>query len=105
MLQGKMQAMPAFSFNINDMTVNIFNIPTAGEGHPKHVHNYDHVTAVHSGKILVTTEKHGSFELTKDSPPVLFPKDEWHELEALEDGTSFTNYFGLNANNQTNLSE
>jgi hypothetical protein len=31
--------------------------------------------------------------MTKDSQPLNLPAGEWHELEALEDGTVFVNVF------------
>lgn len=95
-LTDKKPAIPTYSFNVNDTTTNIFHISKAGEGHPKHYHDYDHVTVVHSGKLLVRTENNGEFEMTKDTRPLLFPKGQWHELEAIEDNTIFTNVFGLN---------
>lgn len=85
--------MPTYSFTVNGATINTFHIPKAGEGHPKHEHDFDHVTLVHAGRLLVTTPN-VTFEMTKDTKPILFPANEWHELEAIEDGTVFTNVFG-----------
>jgi quercetin dioxygenase-like cupin family protein len=63
-----------------------------GEGIPKHEHAYSHLTMVHSGRLLVT--KDGKrLEMTKDTQPVNLIAGEWHELEALEDGTVFVNVF------------
>ncbi len=101
MLDQNKPALPTYSFNVNGATINTFHIPKAGEGHPKHQHEYNHVTMVHSGRLLVTTPK-VTFEMTKDTRPILFPADEWHELEAIEDGTVFTNVFGENQASQFN---
>ena len=99
MLDQSKPALPTYSFNVEGATINTFNIAKAGEGHPKHEHDYDHVTLVHAGKLKVTTPN-VVFEMTKDTKPILFPANEWHELEAMEDGTVFTNVFGLNKDAQ-----
>jgi quercetin dioxygenase-like cupin family protein len=100
MLDENKIALPKYSFSVNDSTINTFHVDKAGEGHPKHEHDYDHVTLVHSGRLLVTTQNNGIFEMTKDSKPLLFPANQWHELEAMEDGTVFTNVFGLGQEGQ-----
>lgn len=100
MLDQSKQAMPKFIFTLDGCTINTFHIEKAGEGHPKHEHNYDHVTQVHSGKLLVTTST-TSFIMDKNSKPILFPANEWHELEAIENETVFCNIFAENKDNQT----
>jgi quercetin dioxygenase-like cupin family protein len=102
MLDQSKQAMPRFFFTLDGCTVNTFHIDKAGEGHPKHVHNHDHVTQVHSGRLLVTMA-HTSFVMTKDSQPINFPANEWHELEALDDNTVFCNIFAAGKEAQTLL--
>lgn len=92
MLDQSKQALPRFVFTVDGCTINTFHIAKAGEGHPKHQHEYEHVTQVHSGRLLCTMA-HTSFEMTKDTTPIKFPANEWHELEALEDGTVFCNVF------------
>jgi hypothetical protein len=47
---------------------------------------------VHAGSLLVTKEGK-SLTMTKDTQPVNLVAAEWHELEALEDGTVFVNVF------------
>lgn len=64
----------------------------AGEGLPKHEHVYSHLTMCHSGSIKVSNEKR-SIVMTKDTQPVNLVANEWHEIEALEDGTVFVNVF------------
>ena len=93
MLDQSKQAMPTYSFDVDECTINTFHIQKAGEGHPKH--DYDHVTQVHSGKLLVTTPK-TSFVMDKNTKPILFPAKEWHELEAIENETVFCNIFAEN---------
>ena len=63
-----------------------------GEGLPKHEHHYSHLTMCHAGSILVTKEGK-SLTMTKDTQPVNLIANEWHEIEALEDGTVFVNVF------------
>lgn len=92
MLDQSKVAYPRFFFTVDGCTINTFHIDKAGTGHPKHEHDYDHVTQVHAGRLLITTPN-TSFEMDKNSKPVRFPAKEWHELEALEDGTVFCNVF------------
>ena len=63
-----------------------------GQGLPRHHHNFAHLTMVHAGAVLVTKEGK-SLTMTKDTQPVNLVANEWHELEALEDGTVFVNVF------------
>jgi quercetin dioxygenase-like cupin family protein len=63
-----------------------------GQGVLRHEHNYAHLTVCHSGSILVTKEGK-SLTMTKDTQPVNLVANEWHEIEALEDGTVFVNVF------------
>lgn len=63
-----------------------------GEGLPKHEHSYSHLTQCHSGSCLVRKE-YIEKVLTKHDQPVNLKANEWHEIEALEDGTVFVNVF------------
>jgi quercetin dioxygenase-like cupin family protein len=63
-----------------------------GQGIPKHTHGYSHLTMCHAGSCLVTKENK-SLTMTKDTQPVNLVGAEWHEIEALEDGTVFVNVF------------
>ena len=85
---------PIYSFTFNGVTNNIYHA-NVDEGLPKHEHDYAHVTACHSGRLLVTKEN-ARLEMTKDTQPVLLTENEWHELEALEDGTVFCNTLVVN---------
>jgi quercetin dioxygenase-like cupin family protein len=62
----------------------------AGEGLPKHEHAYTHLTMCHAGKCIVRKEGR-ELVMTKDTQPVNLIAGEWHEIEALEDGTVFVN--------------
>lgn len=93
MLDPNKPALPTYSFTVDGSTINTFHIDKCGDGHPKHQHTWDHVTLVHAGKLRVRTQNNGEFDMTKNTQPILFPANQWHELEAMEDGTVFTNVF------------
>lgn len=63
-----------------------------GEGLPRHQHGYAHLTMCHAGSCKVSNERR-SIVMTKDTQPVNLVAGEWHEIEALEDGTVFVNVF------------
>ena len=63
-----------------------------GEGLPKHDHEFAHLTMCHSGSCIVRKESK-QLVMTKDTQPVNLVAHEWHEIEALEDGTVFVNIF------------
>lgn len=63
-----------------------------GQGLPKHEHLYAHLTICHAGSIKVS-KKGRVLVMTKDTQPVNLVANEWHEIEALEDGTIFVNVF------------
>tara|TARA_R110002126_G_scaffold71693_4_gene179602 strand:- start:761 stop:1039 length:279 start_codon:yes stop_codon:yes gene_type:complete len=63
-----------------------------GEGLPRHEHTFEHLTMCHAGKCIIRKENR-ELVMTKDTQPVNLLANEWHELEALEDGTVFVNVF------------
>lgn len=73
------------------IVLNVFH-PRKGEGLPKHSHVYSHLTMCHAGSIIVRKESR-ELVMTKDTQPVNLVAGEWHEIEALEDGTVFVNVF------------
>ena len=72
-------------------TVAVFHA-NAGEGLPAHSHVYAHLTMCHAGSCVVHKEGR-ELVMTKDTQPVNLTANEWHEIEALEDGTVFVNVF------------
>jgi quercetin dioxygenase-like cupin family protein len=63
-----------------------------GEGLPRHEHKYEHLTMCHSGKCVI--RKNGIEKIIdKYTQPINLKANEWHEIEALEDGTVFVNVF------------
>lgn len=83
--------VPRFTVNQDGTTINVYHA-NKGEGLPKHEHLYSHVTMCHAGSIAVRKEGR-ELVMTKDTQPVNLVANEWHEIEALEDGTVFVNVF------------
>ena len=82
---------PRFVVTQNGTTLNVYHA-NKGEGLPRHEHLYSHLTMCHSGSCLVRNERR-SLVMTKDTQPLNLVANEWHEIEALEDGTVFVNVF------------
>lgn len=66
-----------------------------GEGLPRHEHAYSHLTMCHAGSLIVRKEGR-ELVMDKHTQPVNLVAAEWHEIEALEDGTVFVNVFAEN---------
>lgn len=75
----------------NGAGINVYHA-NAGEGLARHEHAYSHLTFCHAGKCIVRKEGK-ELVMTKDTQPVNLVAGEWHEIEALEDGTVFVNVF------------
>jgi quercetin dioxygenase-like cupin family protein len=86
-----MQAAPRFTVTQDGTTLNIFHA-NKGEGLLRHEHTFFHLTMCHAGSCIVRKEKR-ELVMTKDTQPVNLVANEWHEIEALEDGTVFVNVF------------
>ena len=82
---------PRFTVTYDGATLNVFHA-NKGEGLPRHAHSYAHLTMCHSGSCVVRKEGR-ELLMTKDTQPVNLLAVEWHEIEALEDGTVFVNVF------------
>lgn len=85
----------ARQFTYMGLTVREYR-PNAGEGLPRHTHDYAHLTLCVSGKCVVRKENK-EFYLTPTDQPVELRGIEWHEIEAVEDGTVFCNIFPARA--------
>ena len=83
--------VPRFVVSQDGATLNVYHA-NKGEGLPKHEHVFSHLTFCHAGSIKVSNERR-SLVMTKDTQPVNLIANEWHEIEALEDGTVFVNVF------------
>lgn len=82
---------PHHSVVYDGTRVNVYHA-NRGEGLPRHDHLYAHLTMCHAGSCAIRKE---NLELvvTKDTQPLNLRASEWHEIEALEDGTVFVNIF------------
>jgi len=89
-------AAPKHMFTYDGASINVFHVDK-GEGLPSHSHAYAHATMCNAGSCLVSLEGR-SYTMTKDSQPLNLPAGEWHEIEALEDGTVFVNVFAEGKN-------
>ena len=76
---------------VNGVMLRVFHAQK-GEGIPRHQHAHDPVTMCHAGSIVARKEGR-ELVMTKDTQPVNLVGNEWHEIEALEDGTVFVNVF------------
>jgi quercetin dioxygenase-like cupin family protein len=82
---------PRHVFTYDGAILNIFHA-NRGEGLPRHEHNYAHASFCTAGKCVVRKENK-QLIMDKTTTPVNLLENEWHEIEALEDGTVFVNVF------------
>jgi hypothetical protein len=82
---------PRHSFNYDGAEIVVYHA-NRGEGLPKHEHRFSHATVCHSGSCVIRKENL-ELVMTKETQPVDLKAAEWHEIEALEDGTVFVNIF------------
>lgn len=82
---------PKFTVTQDGTMLNIYHA-NKKEGLPHHQHTYSHLTMCNAGSIIIRKENK-ELIMTKDTQPVNLVANEWHEIEALEDGTVFVNVF------------
>lgn len=82
---------PKHTFTYESTQNNVYHADK-GEGIPKHSHGYAHATICHAGSIIIRKENKEVIA-NKDSGAFNLVGGEWHEIEALEDGTVFVNIF------------
>lgn len=82
---------PRHAVTYDGATMHIFHA-IKGEGLPRHDHAYSHLTMCHSGSCVIRKEGR-EVVMNKDTMPINLVAGEWHEIEALEDGTVFVNVF------------
>ena len=63
-----------------------------GEGLPRHEHSFNHATMCNSGSCIVR-KANRELIIDKRTQPIDLVANEWHEIEALEDGSVFVNVF------------
>lgn len=84
----------AHTFNYDGVVLNIYHA-NKGEGIPSHAHPYSHATFCTAGSCKYTQEDR-SIIATKETQPVNLLAAQFHEIEAMEDGTVFVNVFAEN---------
>ena len=82
---------PTHSFTYAGAQVNVYHA-NKGEGLPRHEHLFAHATYCSSGSCMVRKEGK-ELIVDKSTQPINLVANEWHEIEALEDGTVFCNIF------------
>lgn len=82
---------PKHSFTYDGAQLSIYHA-NIGEGLSKHSHTFSHATICHNGSCKVSLEGRHHI-IDKNSQPLNLPAGEWHEIEALENGTVFVNVF------------
>lgn len=82
---------PVHKVTYDGAVLNVYHVDK-GQGLPRHEHAYAHLTLCHAGTVQITKEGKALI-MTKDTQPVNLVANEWHEIEALEDGTVFVNVF------------
>jgi len=83
--------VPVHSVTYDGATLNVYHA-NKGEGLPKHEHAFAHLTMCHAGEAIIRKEGR-ELVINKTTQPVNLTANEWHEIEALEDGTVFVNVF------------
>lgn len=79
------------SFTYDGASLNVYHAEK-GCGIPKHEHPYSHVTLCCAGSLIVRKENK-EIVIDKHTQPINLIANEWHELEAAENGTVFINVF------------
>jgi quercetin dioxygenase-like cupin family protein len=83
--------LPTHNFVYDGLQIYVYHA-NKGEGLPKHEHTFSHAIICNSGSCWVRKENKESL-MNKNSQPIDLPANEWHEIEAEENGTVFVNIF------------
>ena len=82
---------PKHQVTYDGASVNVYHA-NKGQGLSRHEHAYAHLTMCHAGSCVI--RKEGIEKIVdKNTQPINLKENEWHEIEALEDGTVFVNVF------------
>ena len=82
---------PAHNVTYDAATINVYHA-NKGQGLPRHEHAYAHATMCMNGSCYVRKEGK-ELLIDKYTQPINLVANEWHEIEAAEDGTVFVNVF------------
>jgi hypothetical protein len=83
------QLFALYTFPYKGTTITFYK-GNAGEGLPKHEHVNSHLVVVSAGKVCIRKEDVYR-ELSSGDQPIDLRGNEWHEIEILEDNTTFFN--------------
>jgi quercetin dioxygenase-like cupin family protein len=78
-----------YTFPYKGLTITFYK-GNVGEGLRKHQHEDSHLTVISSGKVCIRKENVYK-ELVEGDLPINLKENEWHEIEILEDNTTFFN--------------
>jgi hypothetical protein len=81
----------AHQFIYEGAQLNIYHA-NKGAGLPRHEHTFSHACYCANGSCIIRKEGKEKV-INKDTQPVNLLAGQWHEIEALEDGTVFVNVF------------
>jgi quercetin dioxygenase-like cupin family protein len=79
------------TFTYEGAQLNVYHA-NKGFGIPRHQHQYSHATICHNGSCVIRLDNKEKV-INKDSGAFNLLANQWHEIEALEDGTVFVNVF------------
>jgi quercetin dioxygenase-like cupin family protein len=82
---------PAHQVTYDGANLNVYHA-NKGQGLQKHEHTYSHLTMCNAGSCVIRKEGIEKI-IDKNTQPINLKAAEWHEIEALEDGTVFVNVF------------
>jgi quercetin dioxygenase-like cupin family protein len=82
---------PKHDFKYDGAIIKVYHA-NKGEGLLKHEHNYAHATMCNAGSCWIRKEGKEVL-INKNTQPINLVANEWHEIEAAEDGTVFVNVF------------
>lgn len=83
------------TFSYGGASLNVYHA-NKGEGLPRHEHTFAHATICNAGSCIIRKEGREKV-IDKHTQPIDLVANEWHEIEALEDGTVFINIFANEA--------
>jgi quercetin dioxygenase-like cupin family protein len=81
--------VPSYIYRYKELQISHY-VGNKGQGLPKHEHTFCHLTMVTAGKYCIRKENFYK-EYDAGSEPVNLKENEWHEIEILEDNTTFIN--------------
>jgi len=82
---------PTYTFLYDQVRFSVYHADV-GQGLTRHEHTFAHLTMCVAGQAAIRKENLYK-EMDKDTVPVILKEKEWHEVEALVDGTVFINVF------------